>query len=59
MLQDEKFEDTKARLQTRTGIKGKPFEKIKFAVIKKTNFSKPTYLEDGMQPSLRSFSSFR
>jgi ubiquitin carboxyl-terminal hydrolase 7 len=37
-------------LQTRTGIKGKPFEKIKFAVVQKSNYSKPMYLEDGMSP---------
>jgi len=45
--QGEKFEDTKVRLQTRTGIKGKPFENIKFAVIKKSSYPKPVYLEDG------------
>ncbi|KAF8540340.1 hypothetical protein BDD12DRAFT_734829 [Trichophaea hybrida] len=43
---DERFEDTKARLQARTGIKGKPFEKIKFALVKKSSFSKPIYLND-------------
>jgi len=43
---DERFEDTKARLQARTGIKGKPFEKIKFALVRKSSFSKPIYLND-------------
>ena len=43
----EIFKQTKERLQKRTGLKGKPFEKIKFAVVKKAQFSKPIYLEDG------------
>jgi len=42
----EIFKQTKERLQKRTGLKGKPFEKIKFAVVKKAQFSKPIYLED-------------
>ncbi|KAH8146865.1 uncharacterized protein LAJ45_09239 [Morchella importuna] len=42
----EIFEKTKERLQARTGIKGKPFEKIRFAVVKKTQFSKPIFLEN-------------
>lgn len=47
MCQGEIFKQTKDRLQKRTGLKGKPFEKIKFAVVKKQTFSKPQYLEDG------------
>lgn len=43
----EKFADTKKRLEQRTGIKGKSFEKIKFAVIRRSSFSRPQYLEDG------------
>lgn len=43
---DERFEDTRVRLQARTGLKGKPFEKIKFAVVKKSAYSKPVYLTD-------------
>ena len=54
-MQNERFEDTKARLQTRIGIKGKPFEKIKFAVVKKLSYSKPQYLGDGMYPQPRIF----
>ncbi|KAL7275777.1 ubiquitin-specific protease ubp15 [Rhizina undulata] len=42
----ELFEKTKERLQARTGIKGKMFEKIKFAVVKKAAYSKPIYLAD-------------
>ncbi|EON63096.1 hypothetical protein W97_02323 [Coniosporium apollinis CBS 100218] len=45
--QDEVFKDTKERLSKRTGIKGKQFEKIKFAVITRANYSKPEYLSDG------------
>jgi len=37
-------------LQLRTGIKGKPFEKIKFAVVRKSNTPKPVYLSDGEYP---------
>ncbi|KFX95987.1 hypothetical protein V490_03572 [Pseudogymnoascus sp. VKM F-3557] len=43
---DEKFSETRKRLEKRTGIKGKNFEKIKFAVVKRSSYSKPTYLED-------------
>jgi hypothetical protein len=46
-LQGEKFSDTKQRLEKRTGIKGKAFEKIKFAVVKRATYSKPIYLNDG------------
>ncbi|KAF6836255.1 Ubiquitin carboxyl-terminal hydrolase 21 [Colletotrichum plurivorum] len=46
LLEHEKFSDTKKRLEKRTGFKGKSFEKIKFAVIKRSHFSKPTYLND-------------
>lgn len=44
--QGEIFKQTKERLMKRTGIKGKPFEKIKFAVVKKSQYSKPVYIED-------------
>lgn len=46
-VQGEKFADTKKRLEKRTGLKGKSFEKIKFAVVRRANYSKPQYLEDG------------
>lgn len=49
-MQDEKFSDTKKRLEKRTGMKGKNFEKIKFAVVKRSSYSKPTYLTDGTPP---------
>ena len=43
----EKFADTKKRLEKRTGFKGKSFEKIKFAVVRRSQYSKPVYLNDG------------
>jgi ubiquitin carboxyl-terminal hydrolase 7 len=49
--QGEKFSDTKKRLEKRTGIKGKNFDKIKFAVVKRSTYVKPTYLTDGMYPT--------
>ncbi|KAI9771069.1 MAG: hypothetical protein M1839_002966 [Geoglossum umbratile] len=42
----EPFKDTKARLEKRTGIKGKQFEKIKFAVVQRISYSRPIYLAD-------------
>jgi hypothetical protein len=45
--QGEIFKDTKERLSKRTGIKGKQFEKIKFAVIPHGSYSRPKVLEDG------------
>ncbi|TVY85149.1 Ubiquitin carboxyl-terminal hydrolase [Lachnellula suecica] len=42
----EKFSDTKTRLEKRTGIKGKNFEKIKFSVVRRSHYSKPQYLSD-------------
>jgi len=45
-IQGEPFSDTKKRLEKRTGIKGKAFEKIKFATWKKYE-KKATYLQDG------------
>lgn len=43
----ELFTETKKRLSARTQIKGKNFEKIKFAVVPRGSFSSPKYLEDG------------
>lgn len=43
----EIFRETKERLSKRSGIKGKAFEKIKFAVIRKGNsYGRPVYLDD-------------
>lgn len=46
IIPGEIFSDTKKRLEKRTGMKGKNFEKIKFAVVKRSSYSKPTYLTD-------------
>lgn len=47
--QGELFKETKERLSKRIGVKGKQFEKIKFAITHRSAYSKPTYLTDGMQ----------
>lgn len=44
---DEKFSDTKKRLEKRTGLKGKNFEKVKFAKVKRSMYATPEYLTDG------------
>lgn len=44
LVAGEVFADTKKRLEKRTGIKGKAFEKIKFAFIRR--YQKPDYLTD-------------
>ncbi|KAI9828435.1 MAG: hypothetical protein M1832_002863 [Thelocarpon impressellum] len=44
--QGEVFKETRSRLEKRTGIKGKQFEKIKFAVVQRISYSKPIYLND-------------
>lgn len=44
----EAFKETRERLSARTGIKGKLLEKIKFAVVSRSMYRKPRYLEDGM-----------
>ena len=50
----EPFKDTKERLSKRIGIKGKQFDKIKFAIIPRSSYSKPIYLNDGNhRPILR------
>ena len=41
------FKDTKDRLSKRTGIKGKQFERIKFALISRSSYARPEYLKDG------------
>ena len=42
----EQFKDTRERLGKRTGLKGKLLEKIKFAIISRSLYAKPRYLED-------------
>lgn len=45
-LQGEQFKDTKERLSRQTGFKGKLLERLKFAVVPRSIYSKPVYLED-------------
>ncbi|EDN02652.1 conserved hypothetical protein [Histoplasma mississippiense (nom. inval.)] len=42
----EIFKETKERLSKRTGIRGKQFEKIKFAMALRQGFCTPRYIED-------------
>jgi ubiquitin carboxyl-terminal hydrolase 7 len=42
----EIFKETKERLSKRTGIKGKQFEKIKFAIVPRGMYQNAKYLED-------------
>ena len=42
----EEFKDTRERIGKRTGIKGKLLEKIKFAIVGRSLYSKPRYIED-------------
>jgi len=45
--QGETLKDAKVRLSKRTGIKGKQFDNIKFALILKSPYAKQSYLADG------------
>lgn len=47
LKEGETFLDTKKRLEKRTGLKGKSFEKIKFAIVRRSAYSKVHYLSDG------------
>ena len=42
----EPFKDTRERLGKRTGLKGKLLEKVKFAIVSRSTYTKPRYLED-------------
>jgi ubiquitin carboxyl-terminal hydrolase 7 len=50
LKENEPFGETKKRLEARTGYKGKSFEKIKFALVRRMPYSKPQYLNDGKTP---------
>lgn len=45
LVPGEAFVDTRKRLEKRTGLKGKSFEKIKFALVRRP-YSKVHYLQD-------------
>ena len=46
--QGEIFKKTKERLEKRMALKDKQFEKIKFALVPRMSYVKPTYLNDGL-----------
>lgn len=43
----EPFSETRQRLSDFTKIKGKQLDKIKFALVSRSQYSKPEPLEDG------------
>lgn len=44
----EVFKETKERLSKRTGMKGKQFEKLRFAIVKGgQNYARPVFIDDG------------
>jgi len=43
---DEKFVETKKRLQQRIGVTDKDMAKYKFALIQVATFKQPSYIED-------------
>lgn len=47
MKQGELFRDTKQRLSDLMKIKGKQFDKIKFALLARATYSKAELLDDG------------
>lgn len=59
LVPNEPFSETKKRLEKRTGLKGKNFEKIKFAVVKRPQHNKAQYLADGkIRLSALTFAAF-
>ena len=51
-MQNEKFSETKKRLQARIGVSDKDFAKYRFALIQQATFKQPSYIEDGGHVSL-------
>ena len=47
VAQGEPFHETKQRLSDVTKIKGKQLDKIKFALVSRTQYTRPEYIEDG------------
>ena len=45
--QNEKFADTKKRLQARVNVSDKDWGKYRFALIQVATFKQPSYIEDG------------
>jgi ubiquitin carboxyl-terminal hydrolase 7 len=46
-FQNERFADTKKRLQARMAVPDKDFAKYRFALIQVATFKQPSYIEDG------------
>ena len=49
VMQGEPFSETKQRLSDFTKIKGKQLDKIKFALVSRSQYSKPEPLDDGKE----------
>ena len=47
IAQNERFADTKKRLQARMAVPDKDFAKYRFALIQVATFKQPSYIEDG------------
>ena len=47
--QNEKFSETKKRLQARIGVSDKDLAKFRFALIQVATFKQPSHIEDGMK----------
>ena len=45
-MQNEKFSETKKRLQARMAVSDKDFAKYRFALIQVATFKQPSYIED-------------
>ena len=48
-MQGEPFSETRQRLSDFTKIKGKQLDKIKFALVSRSQYSKPEPLDDGKE----------
>lgn len=49
ITQGEPFNETKQRLSDFTKIKGKQLDKIKFALVSRSQYSKPEPIDDGKE----------
>ena len=57
ILQNEKFSETKKRLQARIGVSDKDLARYRFAIIQVATFKQPSYIEDGKTLSGSSLSA--
>jgi ubiquitin carboxyl-terminal hydrolase 7 len=56
VLPEEKFSDTKKRLQARMGIPDGGMTKYRFALVQMAQFKQPSYIADGMSVVCRTLS---